>query len=105
MEGRIDIVGTAFEGLHSEASAAKRAQQPERHGRFPGAGTGRGDDEAWGTGWIGSWPINHVGQELLAHRRNCADDHDGRRADPLSLGIDGRRPKRRFDDALFRCGG
>ena len=45
VEGRIDIIRTALEGLNRMASTAKRAQQPERDGRFPCAGTWCRNDE------------------------------------------------------------
>ena len=58
VEGRIDIIGTAFERLH-DGPTAKRAQQPERHGGFAGTRTRRSDDEAGRT-------------EIMAPRRSRA---------------------------------
>jgi hypothetical protein len=58
MKRRIDIIRTALEGLHAVASTAKRAQQPERHGRFAGAGTWRRNDETGRAGNHEPLPLN-----------------------------------------------
>ena len=71
MKRRIDIIRTALEGLHAVASTAKRAQQPERHGRFAGAGTWRRNDETWRTGGMdhGRPTITSLSPGTAADRR------------------------------------
>src|SRR5579872_485338 len=46
VEGRIDIVRAAFEGLHAESLAHKRPHQAQRDRGLARARTGRGDDQS-----------------------------------------------------------
>ena len=48
VERRVDVVGSALEGLHGDAAPAQSAQQAERYRRLAGARSGRGDDHAAG---------------------------------------------------------
>ncbi len=46
MEGRIDIVRSAFIGLHHPATAAQRGEQRQRQRGLAAAAGGRGDDQS-----------------------------------------------------------